>query len=157
MLQCDVVMDLLYWLILGMNLIISCKNTVFIRDKSLVSDLKELRLIIACNEIAIVLVKLVRRNTFNASLVSVPKIGINDVYVQKLPLAEKKNEFIGLNLQSSHHPILFATDKLISCTAISSSWHKRPIFQLRLLPERHAHIIDPVEMKCVLNVDNIHT
>ena len=90
MLQFDVVMDLLYWLILGMNLIISCKNTVFIRDKSLVSDLKELRLIIACNEITIVLVKLVRRNTFNASLVSVPNIGINDLYVQKLPLAEKK-------------------------------------------------------------------
>ena len=81
-----------------MSFIISCKITVLSGISHLVSDLKQLNLIIACNEITIVLVKLVRRNTFNASLVSVSNIGINDVFVYKLPLTEKQNEFIGLNL-----------------------------------------------------------
>ena len=98
MLHSDVKIDLLYRLILGMSFIISCKITVLSGISHLVSDLEQLNLIIACNEITIVLVKLVRRNTFNASLVSVSNIGINDVFVYKLPLTEKQNEFIGLNL-----------------------------------------------------------
>ena len=81
-----------------MSFIISCKITVLSGISHLVSDLKQLNLIIACNEITIVLVTLVRINTFNASLVSVSNIGINDVFVYKLPLTEKQNEFIRLNL-----------------------------------------------------------
>ena len=95
MLHSDVVIDLLheYRLILGIGFTNSCENTVYsslFGISSLVSDLKQLNLITACNEITIVLAKLVRRNAFNASLVSVPNIGINDVFVQKSPLTDKK-------------------------------------------------------------------